>query len=197
MSRYRSLILFTLLSLCSLKVNADLLGEGITAYQQGDYVTAFEKWNKAAFEGIADAQFNMALLYANGLGVEQDERKALGWYLRAAEQGHVEAQYNAGDMLFFGRGVFSSKQDARYWWEKAANQGYAPALHNLAVIYAYGHGVTVDHRQALVLWQKAAEKGYEQSQQALSKAYAEGLFGLPKDPVQARYWKNYAKNHPQ
>ena len=42
--------------------------------------------------GDPDAQYNLAYLYENGLGVTKDETKALALYQQAADQGHPEAQ---------------------------------------------------------------------------------------------------------
>lgn len=59
-----------------------------------DYESA-EKWFRLAAErGLADAQFNLGLLYLEGKGVPQSEFEARNWFLRAAEQRHAPAQVN-------------------------------------------------------------------------------------------------------
>jgi TPR repeat protein len=45
-------------------------------------------WQKEANAGDADAQYNLAYIYENGLGVPKDEAKALELYEQAANQGH-------------------------------------------------------------------------------------------------------------
>jgi TPR repeat protein len=52
-------------------------------------------WQKEASAGDADAQYNLAYIYENGLGVPKDEAKALELYQQAANQGHSPAQNNA------------------------------------------------------------------------------------------------------
>jgi TPR repeat protein len=52
-------------------------------------------WQKEANAGDADAQYNLAYIYENGLGVPKDEAKALELYQQAANQGHSPAQDNA------------------------------------------------------------------------------------------------------
>jgi TPR repeat protein len=42
---------------------------------------------KAAEQGNADAQFNLAVAYENGAGVPKNLAEAAKWYLKAAEQG--------------------------------------------------------------------------------------------------------------
>ena len=40
------------------------------------------------------AQFDLALCYSEGDGVEQSDEKAAYWYTKSAEQGNSAAQYN-------------------------------------------------------------------------------------------------------
>jgi TPR repeat protein len=47
---------------------------------------------REAQEGDPDAQYNLAYIYENGLGVPKDDAKALELYQRAADQGHSAAQ---------------------------------------------------------------------------------------------------------
>ena len=49
---------------------------------------------REAQEGDPDAQYELAYLYENGLGVPKDETRALELYQQAADQGHPEAQAN-------------------------------------------------------------------------------------------------------
>ena len=59
-----------------------------------DYIKAVEWYQRAAEQGVADAQYNLGVMYYNGQGVKQDYIKAVEWYQKAAEQGHAEAQFN-------------------------------------------------------------------------------------------------------
>jgi TPR repeat protein len=49
---------------------------------------------REAQEGDPDAQYNLAYIYENGIGVPKDESKALELYQQAANQGHPAAQTN-------------------------------------------------------------------------------------------------------
>jgi TPR repeat protein len=55
---------------------------------------AIAKLQKAAQAGDSDAQYHLAYLYENGLGVAKDEAKALELYEQAANQGHPSAKDN-------------------------------------------------------------------------------------------------------
>lgn len=50
------------------------------------------QWRKEAEAGHPDAQYNLAYIYENGLGVPKDEAKALELYQQAADQGHSSAK---------------------------------------------------------------------------------------------------------
>lgn len=54
--------------------------------------------------GDAQAQFVLALRYANGDGVEKDEVVAFDWHKQAAELGHGDAQFALGLFYFIGGG---------------------------------------------------------------------------------------------
>ncbi|KAL1003447.1 sel1 repeat family protein, partial [Haemophilus influenzae] len=82
--------------------------QGLTAYEQSDYQTAFKLWLPLAEQGEADAQFSLGVMYAVGRGVKQDDFEAVKWYRKAAEQGDADAQVSLGVMYAVGRGV---KQD--------------------------------------------------------------------------------------
>ncbi len=68
-----------------------------------DDAEAVKWYRKAAEQGDGDAQFNLALMYYNGLYVPQDYAEAAKWYRKAAEQGHAKAQYNLD--LMYGKGL--------------------------------------------------------------------------------------------
>ncbi|MFZ9611282.1 MAG: tetratricopeptide repeat protein [Methylococcales bacterium] len=57
-----------------------------------------EKLQREALDGDIDAQYELAYMYENGLGVPKDEKKALELYQAAAGDGHVAAQ-SAADAL--------------------------------------------------------------------------------------------------
>lgn len=60
---------------------------------------AIAELQQKANEGDAQAQFDLALCYANGKDVEKNEGLAFEWHKKAAEQGHVDAQFALG--LFY------------------------------------------------------------------------------------------------
>ena len=96
--------------------------EGEAAYQRGDYATAIREWRPLAKQGVADAQYNLGVMYGEGLGVPQDYAKAVGWWRKAAEQGHATAQYNLGVAYHNGEGVPQNYAQAHMWYNLAASR---------------------------------------------------------------------------
>ena len=45
-----------------------------------------------AEQGDAEAQHNLAVMYAEGMGVPQDDSEAVKWSLKASRQGIIRAQ---------------------------------------------------------------------------------------------------------
>ena len=60
--------------------------------EEGKFVEAREALWPAARSGNADAEELIGVMYALGLGVEQDDIRAFDWYLRASMKGHPGAQ---------------------------------------------------------------------------------------------------------
>lgn len=90
------------------------------------------RWfERAARQGNAEAQFQLANMYAYGLAEaargEDADRQAAQWYFEAARQGHADAQYSLGILFLTGKGVVQNAQEADKWVRRAAEQGHADA----------------------------------------------------------------------
>ena len=114
---------------------------GLAAYQANDLPLAYKEFLAAAKEGHADSQFNVALMYEQGIGVGKDEKEAVVWYDKAASQGNAAAQYNLGVLYENGRGTKVDYAKANEWYRKASLQGDALAIGNLGMLYVRGDGV--------------------------------------------------------
>ena len=138
-------------------VMAASLEDAVAAYRRTDYATAFQVYHVLADQGLAVAQFNLGLMYANGLGVSKDETEAMKWYRLAADQGRADAQYQLGH-LFYQQNNFA---EAVKWFRLAADQGRPDAQSNLGVMYAEGEGVPRDDVQALMWFTLAADQNHK------------------------------------
>jgi TPR repeat protein len=150
-----------------------------------------EDLTRCAEQGDAEAQHVLGLRYATGVGVDQDDEEAVGWYLSAAEQGYLEAQYNLGIMYGTGRGVIQDDAEAVRRYRLAAEEGHAVAQLNLGAMYGNGEGVPEDDAEAARWYRLAAEQGNAIAQANLGLKYANGD-GVPKDLVLAYVWYNLA-----
>jgi len=117
---------------------------------------SLEKTKKAAEQGDADAQYELARMYECGQGASQNDQQAVLWYRGAAEQGHINAQYMLGRMYIQGLGVPQDYAQAVSWYRKAAAQGSAIAQNNLGLVYGSGLGVPQDSIVAYALFNLSA-----------------------------------------
>ena len=125
--------------------------EGVAAYEAGNLPLAFKEFQGAAEEGHSDSQFNLGLMYENGIGVSKDEKKAVAWYLKAAQRGNSNAQYNLAVLYENGRGSDVDFAQAYQWYRRAAVQGDGLAVGNLGMLYLRGQGVKEDKVAGLAL----------------------------------------------
>ncbi len=167
------------------------LDQGRVAFWANRLAEAVSLWRPCAEQGLADAQYNLGLMYQNGHGVPQDDAEAARWYRLAAEQGYADAQLNLGVMYENGLGVLQDYAEALRWYRLAAEQGLALAQANLGLMYDLGLSVLQDDAEALRWYRLAAEQGFADAQYNLGLAYNDGR-GVPQDYVLAHMWFNIA-----
>ena len=66
---------------------------GRQCLQRNDLTQAVSWFQKAADQGLADAQYTLGVCYEKGCGTVKDTVKAREWYKKAADQGHEKAKY--------------------------------------------------------------------------------------------------------
>ncbi|HEX9814571.1 MAG TPA: SEL1-like repeat protein, partial [Myxococcota bacterium] len=83
-----------------MKVPDALLGKAVTGQsaesRKANHVEALKWYRASAEQGLAAAQYNLAIAYELGRGVDRDPRAALDWCTKAAEQGLDRAQMHLG-----------------------------------------------------------------------------------------------------
>ncbi len=88
---------------------------------KGTYVAAnpsraVEMFNYAAsYYSDPNAQYNLARLYLEGMGVSKDSRLAARWFNLAAEKGHHASQALLGHLLINGQGVPRQRAKGLMW----------------------------------------------------------------------------------
>ena len=111
----------------TLDANGELewLTNAVNGVQQDKRKVAW--MTRAAQQSDAAAQAELALMYLDGEGVQQDSKKAAELYTKAAEQGNTVAQKMLAGMYFGGEGVPQDKKKAAELYRQAAEQGDAEA----------------------------------------------------------------------
>lgn len=154
---------------------------------QEDSRNSLQIWLPLAKAGNVQAQFYIANLYSNGLGVEKDSKQATYWFYQAALQGHVDAQTSLGWSYHIGNGVNPDQKTFVYWTEKAADKGGLLAINNLAIAYSEGQGVSRNPSRAFELYKLAAQKGLAMAQSNLGFMYDTGT-GVTENHSEAVFW---------
>ena len=93
---------------------------GVKAFDQGKYQEALSLWLPLAEQGRVAAQFNIAVMFDQGLGVKKSDVEAARWYLMAAKGGDVSAQLKMGTLYEAGAGVAEDLSAASYWYGEAS-----------------------------------------------------------------------------
>jgi TPR repeat protein len=137
---------------------------GLAAARAGDYAAAMREWRPLAEGGHRDAQFNLGLIYENGLGVPADGAEAARWYRRAAERDDRTAQAYLGEMYAQGLGVERDDVEALRWYRQAAERGHAASQYNVGLFYAVGRGVAPNPVQAVAWITVARDNGAERTE---------------------------------
>ncbi|MFB9052309.1 tetratricopeptide repeat protein [Formosa undariae] len=114
---------------------------GIKAAESNNMPLAFENFMEAAKEGHEYAQFNIGLMYEQGLGVQKNLEEAFSWYSKSAAQENSAAQFNLGVCYENGFGTAVDFDKANEWYRKASIQGDGLAVGNLGMLYIRGDGV--------------------------------------------------------
>jgi len=158
-----------------------------TAFDQGQYLTALKLAEEAAQRGEPQANTLIARIYADGLGVQKDDKKAYEWYARAAQLGDIQGTFALGVMLAEGRGIQKDRKAAAEMFEKAALTGHAEANYNLGLLFLKGDGKPENPIRAFQHIRYAAEKGIPQAQYDLAALYQAGT-GVDANALEAARW---------
>lgn len=138
-----------------------------------DVKQSYEKaalwFREAARQGVANAAYNLGVLYHQGLGVPESLEEAINWYDIAAGFEHPEAQYNLGIAYIEGIGVAYDPLKAASYFESSARSGLTEAAYNLGLIYENGLLGEAKPEEALLWYQTAAQKGSPEAKAALEQ----------------------------
>ena len=101
------------------------VAEGVEAAARGDHAEAYWRWRPLADAGMAEAQYHLGWLYANGNGLRVDVPEAIEWWQRAAQSGYSDAEFAIG-MAYLNGETRTLKKDlgrALEWLARAGGHG--------------------------------------------------------------------------
>ncbi len=148
---------------------------------------AVQYFLEAAEIGSVDAQWNLGLLYNEGIGVERSGEEAKYWFEKAAKAGHARAQFNLSIMYMTGDGAEEDIDKAADYMKLSADAGFVDAAFGLAELYSVGRGVTKNLDEAVRWFKVAAEAGHPRAQSNLGTFYVEGQ-GVEANEQEAFNW---------
>ena len=162
----------------------------------GHLAEAVPWYQKAATQGLPEAQYNVGYMYARGEGLPQSATNAAQWFQLAASNNLAVAQHMMGYLYEEGQGVVADPAKALGWYTKAADQGHVDAQYYLGFLFASGRGVEADLAKAAGWFLKAAQNGKADAQFQIGVYLARGT-GLPQDVVEGYKWLSLAglNNH--
>ena len=113
--------------------------------------------------GSADRCRRLAVSYALGQGVAQDETRAATLYEHACDMKDPSACVFAGQMHEFARGVPKDDALAERLYERSCDLQWPPGCYNEAIMFELGRGVPQDRAKAGNLYQVACTAGAKQA----------------------------------
>ena len=112
-------------------------------------------YEQLALKGHQEAQFEMANILEQGMGVEKDLQNANAWYYQAYISGNLEAGFIFANHLEQGKGIDKNHQQALFLYHELANIYYEPAIFKMGEIYDKGLlGVQENNQTALAYFNK-------------------------------------------
>jgi TPR repeat protein len=162
---------------------------------QHDYAGAAYWFQQASDHGKAQAAYELALLYREGLGVAADTAKSFQLLQKAAEANYVPAMPMLSN-AYADQKTPVSPQRATYWATKAAEAGDATGWLILGFEYASGKlggNPPYWYQMAMEEFRKAADGGNCVAMMAIGELYSSGK-GVPADKAQGQNWSAKAES---
>jgi len=132
------------------------LSSGIAAFETKSFTQAKMFLAPLAEEGNPEAQYRMAIMAQNGLGMVENPLMAYKYMKSAAEAGLGLAVHGLGFMYLEGECVEQDTGKAIEWFKKAAEEHeLIGSMTTLGMIYFEGRGVPKDEEEGRKWYRKA------------------------------------------
>ena len=149
---------------------------------QQDFVQAARWYRVASRQGIAAAQNNLALMHAQGRGVDRNLDHAIDLWFKAARQNHAMAQYNLGLAFYRGEGLEKDTREAAAWFRMAADLGLGDAQYAMGQMNRLGLILPKHEGKALGWYKRAAAQGHREAKSKSRSLEASGVVAAAAGP---------------
>ena len=149
---------------------------------QQDFVQAARWYRVASRQGIAAAQNNLALMHAQGRGVDRNLDHAIDLWFKAARQNHAMAQYNLGLAFYRGEGLDKDTREAAAWFRMAADLGLSDAQYAMGQMNRLGLILPKHEGKALGWYKRAAAQGHREAKSKSQSLEASGIIAATAGP---------------
>jgi len=122
----------------------------------------FRELQDSASAGKVDAQYELAMMYLKGRGVEADGAKARDWLQKAADSNDSKAITRLGIVNYKGEGGKVDYKRALTLFNRVADKSVL-AQYYLGEMYAGGAGTNRDYVTAISWYKKAADGGFNRA----------------------------------
>lgn len=113
-----------------------LFKESVEAERDEDVTEALKLWHRSAQLGYPYAHYFLGLVYNEGCGVDEDEKKAIHHWRLAAIGGDLDARQILGSIAYM---YTDNMEIAAKHWLLAAEHGHDESLQNVKLLYTEGH----------------------------------------------------------
>ena len=112
---YRITLVFVLLVTPSIGIRANVLDDGIQAYDRQDYLGAYKQLLPLAEQGNGEAQYYVGGMLVDGIGIPSDTSRGVYWLEQAVNNQYYMAAQMLGSMYLSGLGVpMDPQKGAKY-----------------------------------------------------------------------------------
>ncbi len=133
---------------------------------------AFEEFKQLAEAGDPLAMFELADMYAKGIGCNRNIALMEIWGKKSAEAGHIPAGTFLGEHFLLKEPRDYTK--AKFWLEWAALRGNPKAQCAFGDMHYLSLGMPQDYRKAFFWYKMAADAGYSPGQYLQAECYFHG-----------------------
>ena len=78
-------------------------------------------------KGSARAMYKLAMMFKEGIGINQNKKEAMGWFRKAEKGGNIQAKYELALMLLQRNEITGNEREIYNLIHSAAKQGHAKA----------------------------------------------------------------------